>query len=153
ALPLAGSHSAVSNWATFFRLELEGRLRLGFVDFVERRGPQRARRGVNALGMHRIMALAGFAASATLGLSSAPAAALEASEVRIEAAGTAGVDEAAVRAAIERELARSATPGENSDASVTVRLQPDRLLTVVYRSPARGEVSRTVAAPGRTDEL
>ena len=84
-----------------------------------------------------------------------PAAAAPTSvEVRIEAPRGAAVDEGALRAAVAAELGMIAAPaGAAADTLVLVRLEPRGELTVSYRAPSGGELSRTVAAPGRTDEL
>lgn len=90
-----------------------------------------------------------FAAEAA---SAAPASSVVG--VRIEAPGGAAVDEGALRAAVAAELGMIAAPAGAAAATVVlVRLAPRGELTVTYRAPSGGELSRTVAAPGRTDEL
>jgi hypothetical protein len=83
--------------------------------------------------------------------------------VKVGAEGLS-VDEAAVRAAIERELARGSTQGsttgraENAEGAagrVIVRLErvEGRSLSVSYQPASGRAVSRTVRAPERADEL
>jgi hypothetical protein len=85
-------------------------------------------------------------------------------EVEVGAEGLS-VDEAAIRAAIERELARGNTPGSTGNAAsesvngarvqVSVRLErgASRSLRVRYQPASGRDVSRTVRAPERADEL
>jgi len=70
----------------------------------------------------------------------------------IEAPGL-DVDEAAVRGAITRELARSAPREGATPVQVRLRVEGDSTLTIHYLSPPRAELVRTVAAPARAEEL
>lgn len=111
-----------------------------------------------------------FGTLAWLGAAVRPAFAAEASpaparvDVQVGAEGLS-VDEGAVRAAILRELGRGSTSGSattgstegagDSAPSVVVRLErvEGRSLSVSYQAASGREVSRTVRAPERADEL
>jgi hypothetical protein len=72
--------------------------------------------------------------------------------LRLEAQGLA-VDEGAVRSAVARELARARVPAGPEPARVAIFVAEGGDLSVRYRSPAGAELSRSVAAPARADEI
>jgi hypothetical protein len=63
------------------------------------------------------------------------------------------VDEGAVRSAVARELARARVPAGPEPARVAIFVAEGGDLSVRYRSPAGAELSRSVAAPARADEI
>ena len=90
------------------------------------------------------------------GADTAPASGVEVASsvgVEVDAVGVV-VDENALRAAVANELGLLAAPSTaQADTLVLVRLEPQGELTVTYRPKGGAELSRTVAAPGRSDEL
>ena len=70
----------------------------------------------------------------------------------LEASGLA-VDEAAVRSAVDRELARAGVAAGSDSVRVAVSVAEGGSLQVRYRNPAGAELSRSVAAPARADEV
>jgi hypothetical protein len=85
--------------------------------------------------------------------SSAPTSAAAAPwSLQLEAQGVA-VDEAALRVAVARELARADVPAGAAPVQIQVSVAEGGSLRVRYRSPAGAELSRSVAAPARADEV
>src|SRR6185295_284117 len=70
----------------------------------------------------------------------------------LEAHGLA-VDEATLRTAVGRELGRAGVAPGAEPAQVAVSVAMGGRLEVRYRSPAGAELSRSVAAPTRADEV
>jgi hypothetical protein len=70
----------------------------------------------------------------------------------LEVSGLA-VDEGAVRSAVARELARAGVAAGTDPVQVAVSVAEGGNLQVRYRSPAGAELSRSVAAPARADEV
>lgn len=70
----------------------------------------------------------------------------------LEALGLA-VDEAAVRNAVDRELARAGVAAGSDPVRIAVTVADGGELRVRYRSPAGAELFRSVAAPQRADEV
>jgi hypothetical protein len=72
--------------------------------------------------------------------------------LRFEAQGLS-VDEGAVRSAVGRELARARVQSGSEPARIAIFVVQGGDLSVRYRSPAGTELSRSVAAPARADEV
>ena len=72
--------------------------------------------------------------------------------LRFEAKGV-DVDEGALRSAVARELARARVPAGAEPARVAIFVAGGGDLSVRYRSPTGTELSRSVAAPARADEI
>ncbi|MEO8184211.1 MAG: hypothetical protein ABI895_35775, partial [Deltaproteobacteria bacterium] len=72
--------------------------------------------------------------------------------LRLEARGVA-VDEAALRLAVARELARADVPAGAEPVQIEVSVAQGGSLMVRYRNPAGAELYRSVAAPTRADEV
>jgi hypothetical protein len=107
------------------------------------------------------LALLGPALAATSAAAQAPASdgslssasASSSIGLSVEASGLE-VDESAVRAAISRELALPSSSGSGSpQLRVTLRVVRDADLTVTYAVGDAAGVSRSVAAPRRSDEV
>lgn len=103
-----------------------------------------------------LSALLGVAPVAQAAAADSPAASAEPVappwSLRFEAKGLA-VDEGALRSAVARELARARVAAGAEPVRVAIFVAQGGDLSVRYRSPAGLELSRSVAAPARADEV
>ncbi|MEY2935888.1 MAG: hypothetical protein RL033_6637, partial [Pseudomonadota bacterium] len=140
-----------------FWISLQKKVAAGF----ERSSPSWAQSGVTSAKASFLLALslsaAGIAPAAAAVAAPDPdappaAEAVAPWSVSLEARGLR-VDEAALRSAVERELARAELPAATRPVQVEVAVDAGGSLRVLYKNALGAELRRSVAAPTRGEEV